>query len=247
MTAGLLVLVVLGSAAGGFVNGISGFAFSMVAMSVWAWSLDPRLIAPLVVFGALVAQLLSLGQVWRRSHWPLLLPFLLGGAAGVPLGVALLGAIDARLFRLVVGIVLTAYPSLLLFVRRPRPVTRGGAPADAAVGFIGGVMGGLAGLTGPVPVLWCSLRGWDRDTQRSVFQGYSTTMLGLTLAVYLGRGALGADELPIFALMLPAILLPAWAGVRLYRRVDDVQFRRLVLVLLALSGATLVLGAVLAR
>jgi uncharacterized membrane protein YfcA len=171
-------------------------------------------------------------------------PFLVGGVAGVPLGVALLGAIDARLFRLLAGIVLLAYSSLLLLVR-PRPVTRGGAPADAAVGFVGGVMGGLAGLTGPVPVLWCSLRGWDRDTQRGVFQGYSTTMLGLTLVVYFARGALGADELRIFALMVPAILLPAWGGVRLYRRIADTQFRRLVLVLLALSGAALVLGAAL--
>jgi uncharacterized membrane protein YfcA len=246
VTAGLLALVALGSATGGFVNGISGFAFSMVAMSVWAWSLDPRLIAPMVVFGALVAQLLSLTQVWRASHWRLLVPFLIGGVIGVPLGVALLSAIDARLFRLLAGIVLVAYSSLLLLVRRPRPVTRGGAPADAAVGFVGGVMGGLAGLTGPVPVLWCSLRGWDRDTQRGVFQGYSTTMLGLTLVVYFARGTLGADELRIFALMMPAILLPAWAGVRLYRRINDVQFRRLVLVLLALSGAALILGAALA-
>jgi uncharacterized membrane protein YfcA len=70
-------------------------------------------------------------------------------------------------------------------------------------------------------------------------------MLGLTLVVYFARGALGADELRIFALMVPAILLPAWAGVRLYRRIADAQFRRLVLVLLALSGAALVLGAAL--
>jgi uncharacterized membrane protein YfcA len=72
-------------------------------------------------------------------------------------------------------------------------------------------------------------------------------MLGLTLLVYVARGTIGVGELGLFALMLPAILLPAWAGVRLYRRIDDVQFRRLVLVLLAGSGVALVLGAALER
>jgi uncharacterized membrane protein YfcA len=247
MTGGLLVAVVAGSAAAGFVSGASGFAFSMVAMSVWAWSLEPRLVAPMVVFGALVAQLLSLAYVWRGAHWRLLLPLLLGGVAGVPLGAELLAMIDARLFRIAVGSVMVAYPSLLLLVRRPRPVTRGGAAADAAIGFVGGAMGGLAGLTGPVPILWCSLRGWSRDTQRGVFQGYSTAMQALTLAVYAWRGALTPETGWIFAVMVPAIVLPAWAGVQLYRRIDEVQFRRLVLVLLVLSGMALIAGAVKGR
>jgi uncharacterized membrane protein YfcA len=170
MTLGLIVAVLAGAAAGAFVSGISGFAFGMVALTVWAWALDPRLISPLIVFGSLVAQLTALGALRRGVDRRRLLPFLVGGAAGVPAGVWLLDTIDLRLFRVVTGVVLTVYGAGSLLARELPAVTRGGRLADGAIGLIGGVMGGLAGLSGPVPVLWCTLRRWDRDVQRAVFQ-----------------------------------------------------------------------------
>ncbi len=105
-------------------------------------------------------------------------------------------------------------------------------------------MGGLAGLNGPVPVLWCSLRGWEREVQRGVFQTYAVVTQSLTLASYALDGTVTRAMLPIFALMLPIILLSTWLGVQLYRRISERQFRRIVLLLLLLSGATLLVGSV---
>jgi len=42
-----------------------------------------------------------------------------------------------------------------------------------------------------------------------------------------------------FGLMLPAVLLPAWLGARLYKRIDERLFKRIVLFLLLLSGVLL--------
>jgi hypothetical protein len=41
----VLWVVALGAVAAGFVQGLSGFGFGMVAMSFWAWTLEPRLAA----------------------------------------------------------------------------------------------------------------------------------------------------------------------------------------------------------
>ncbi len=54
----LYVLVAAGAMAAGFVQGLSGFGFGMVAMSFWAWTIDPKLAAAMVVFGSLTGQLL---------------------------------------------------------------------------------------------------------------------------------------------------------------------------------------------
>ena len=57
-----------GAAVAGFVQGLSGFAFSMVSMAIWAWVLEPRLAAVLTVFGALVGQVtgaLSVRQAYQ--------------------------------------------------------------------------------------------------------------------------------------------------------------------------------------
>ena len=45
----VLLIVALGAVAAGFVQGLSGFGFGMVAMSFWAWALEPRLAALLAV------------------------------------------------------------------------------------------------------------------------------------------------------------------------------------------------------
>ncbi|PZX25960.1 conserved hypothetical protein [Cupriavidus phytorum] len=38
--------------------------------------------------------------------------------------------------------------------------------AGGVMGGIGGVMGGIGGFTGLIPMLRCTLRGFDKDEQR---------------------------------------------------------------------------------
>ena len=56
----LTYYVLLGALVAGFVQGLSGFAFGLVAMAFWVWAVAPQLAGPLVVFGSLIGQLLLL-------------------------------------------------------------------------------------------------------------------------------------------------------------------------------------------
>jgi uncharacterized membrane protein YfcA len=94
----LYLIVALGAVVAGFVQGLSGFAFGLVAMSFWAWTVDPRLAAVLATFGALTGQVIAAVTVRRGFDRALLLPFVLGGLVGVPLGVWLLPRLDVPLF-----------------------------------------------------------------------------------------------------------------------------------------------------
>jgi uncharacterized protein len=235
--------VAVGAAAGGFVQGLSGFAFGLVALGFWAWFVDPAVAGPMVVFGSLLGQSLSFATVRRGFDARRLLPFVLGGVFGIPAGVALLHHIDPQGFKLAVGVILMVWcPFALLSGEMPR-VTWGGWPADAAVGWLGGMMGGLGGLTGPAPTLWCSLRGWDRDSQRAIFQSFNFTMQGVTIAVYVATGTITAKTLPMFAVEAPAMLLPTLLGAQLYRRFSEAGFRRMILLLLTASGVILVVSS----
>jgi hypothetical protein len=126
-------------------------------------------------------------------------------------------------------------------------VTGGGKWADAGAGWVGGIMGGLGGLTGPAPTLWCALRGWSRDTQRAVFQSFNLVMQTVTMAAYVATGTIDAAAVWMFAIVAPAMLVPTLIGARLYQRFSDAGFRRLVLWLLTASGAMLVLSSLLLR
>ena len=236
----MLLVIVLGAALAGFVQGLSGSNFGLVAMAVWAWALEPTLTGPLVVCGSLVGQVLAAGTLRRGLKREHLLPMLLGGLAGVPLGVLLLHAIDPLLFRLLVGCLLALWCPLMLFASDLPHLRRGGRLADAGAGVVGGLMGGLGGLTGPAPALWAVLKGWDRDTQRSVIQGFNLGMQLLTMLTYLVSGTVTAEALGLFPLVALTVLLPTLAGVRMYRRFSDVAFRKVVLGLLAIAGVLLI-------
>lgn len=243
MTA-LTFYVLLGALAAGFVQGLSGFAFGLVAMTVWVWVIAPQLAGPLVVFGSLVGQVLSLGTLRRSFDGRRLLPFVLGGCIGTPIGVWLLHYIDPDGFRLFVGLILVAYCPLMLFVGAAPRITAGGRIADSGIGLIGGVMGGLGGLNGPVPTLWCSLRGWSRDEQRAVFQTFSLCMQALALTIYATSGLITREALWLFAVVAPAMIVPTLLGVRLYARFSEARFRQLILVLLSVSGVVLLIASV---
>ncbi|MCG2606244.1 MAG: sulfite exporter TauE/SafE family protein, partial [Achromobacter sp.] len=207
-------IVAIGAAAAGFVQGLSGFAFGMVAMSFWAWVLDPRLAAALAVFGALTGQLLAVFSVRRGFNWPLLWPFLLGGLAGIPLGVLILPHLDMDWFKAVLGALLALWcPVMLVAQRLPR--IGGNRWGDGAVGLVGGVLGGIGGFAGSVPTLWCTLRGFNKDTQRAVIQNFNLSMLSVTMAIYLATGIVTRDMAPMFAVVAPAMLIPTLLGTRL--------------------------------
>ncbi|HVR54004.1 MAG TPA: sulfite exporter TauE/SafE family protein [Pseudorhodoferax sp.] len=238
--------VALGAAVAGFVQGLSGFAFGMVAMSFWAWSLEPRLAAVLAVFGALTGQVIAALSVRRGFDARRLWPFVCGGLLGVPLGVLLLPRLDADAFKAVLGLLLVLWcPAMLLAKDLPR-ITRGGRLADGAVGLAGGVMGGIGGFTGTLPTLWCTLRGFDKDAQRAVVQNFNLSMLAVTMASYLATGVVTRAMLPLFAIVAPAMLVPTLLGARLYTGISEARFRQIVLGLLTVSGLVL-LGSALPR
>jgi uncharacterized membrane protein YfcA len=240
-----VLIVVLGAVAAGFVQGLSGFAFGLVAMGIWAWSLDPVLAGPLVVFGSFIGQSLAMGSMWRMMNLWRAFPFVLGGIVGVPLGVLLLRYINPTAFKAGVGLLLVVWCPLMLFASDLPRVQWGGRWADTGIGWIGGIMSGLGGLSGPAPILWATLRGWDRHAQRGVFQVFNISMQFVTLSVYIVSGTIPRAAWPLFAVIVSAMLIPTIVGFRLYRHVSDLMFRRVVLGLLTVSGVVLIATSLL--
>ena len=64
----------------------------------------------------------------------------------------------------------------------------------------------------------------------------------LMSALWIGaRGAITPDTIKLFLIGLPALLAGTWLGLKLFGRLDEAAFRKVVLVLLLASGVVLVL------
>jgi uncharacterized protein len=235
-----LPIFLLATFAGALVAGLSGFAFGVVAASIWLYILNPLQTATLIIAFGLIVQGYSVWKLHRALDWKKLWPFLAGAAFGVPVGVSILTWANPAHVRVGVGALLVLYSLYALFRPTINPVTAGGAVADTGVGFLNGVAGGITGLAGILVTIWCGLRRWPKDVQRAVFQPVAVATFVMS-ALWIGaKGAITVDTIKLFLIGLPALFAGTWLGLKLFGRLNEDAFRKVVLVLVLASGAMLI-------
>jgi uncharacterized membrane protein YfcA len=240
---GVLAFVLAGAFIGGFVNGLTGFGTGLTALPFWLQAIEPVVAAQLVSAASVIGHAATLPVISHAIDWRRLAPMLIAGLIGVPIGTWLLPWISLAAFKLAVGLVLIAYCTFMLLAAGRLRMVGGERKAEAAIGFAGGILGGMAGLSGPVPTVWGALKGWPKEQRRVFLQVFNTTILSAMLAASLVQGLIGPPFLVALVVAVPGTLIGSYAGSLLYRRMDDRRFDRIVLVLLLVSGLGLVWSA----
>jgi uncharacterized membrane protein YfcA len=234
-----LILFLVSAFVGGITTGLAGFAMGLVVSGVWLHVLTPVQTTALIVGYGLFVQAHGVWTFRRAMDLRRVIPLVVGGALGVPLGILLLSHLDPFYVRRAVGVLLIAYSIYGMMQPKLKPVPAS-RPADGAVGFVNGILGGMTGLAGPILVIWCQLSGVPRHAQRAIFQPVILAAFVMT-AIGLGiERALTLDVAILFALGLVPVAAGIWLGVHLYGRLDEAGFRRVILLLLFLSGIVLV-------
>ncbi|MBI3436651.1 MAG: sulfite exporter TauE/SafE family protein [Proteobacteria bacterium] len=237
-----LAVFLLGTFAAAFVTGLAGFAFGMVAAGIWLHVLTPLQATTLIVAYGLLVQGYAVWKLRKSLNFGRLWPFILGSALGIPAGIAVLKWVPAAHLRTLVGALVVLFS--LYNLRRPKlpEMKRAGRAADGGIGVLNGVVAGSTGLGGILPTIWSGLRGWPKDEQRAVFQPTAVATFLMTIVALGGVGVIEAQTMRLFLIGLPALLAGAWLGWRLYGRLDEASFRKVVLVLLLASGAVLLVA-----
>lgn len=233
-------IVVAGALAGGIVNGMTGFGTAITALGIWVYAIEPAAASSLAIICSVVSQTQTLHLIWRSIQWRRVLTFVLPGVVGVPLGTLILPHIDPTFFKLGLGFFLVVYPGCVLLRRHPMEKTWGGEIADGIVGFGGGVLGGLTGLSGVLPVVWTDVRGWDKEQRRAVLQFFNMAILSLALVSHAASGLVTRKVIFEALIALPGTIGGAWLGAFIYQRLADHSYQRIIMLLLLISGATLI-------
>jgi hypothetical protein len=233
----------------GVMSGLSGFGFSAVGAATLLF-IPPVTEAPLLQSLSTGNQLLSLERLradmpgswrafWAGPGWPIV-----GGMPGAYVGIWMLAHLPARQLMTVFGSVLVLYCLYSLF-RRSGARLRGfdGPITGAIVGFIGGAFGGFTAFPGAAVVVWAGLRDLPKVQSRAIVQPYiiMSQVFSLGLIALRQPQWLTGHYLPLLVWTLPVVLPGTFCGVTLYRRISDVNFRRISFILLGLSGAALLI------
>jgi uncharacterized membrane protein YfcA len=235
----VLGLYLLATFIGGVTTGIAGFAMGLVVSGIWLHILTPMQTAALIVGYALLAQTFSIWKLRHALSWRKVMPFIIGGAVGVPIGTMLLAYTNPAYLRIGIGVLLVLYSVYSLAKPALKPV-QGGIPADTGIGFLNGLLGGMTGLGGIVVTVRVQLRGLPKDVQRAIFQPVilaAQAMAAISLAF---AGAYTNETIKLYLYGVPALSAGVWIGLKLYGKLDEAAFRKVILWLLLLSGLSLV-------
>jgi uncharacterized membrane protein YfcA len=105
---------------GALVSSVAGFAFSAAAGAVLPHTLPPTEAAPLMMACSVAVQSVTLWALRHHMQWKGSLVLILGGVVGIPPAVYLLQNSNIMVFRMVFGVLVTAYAAYMLF----RPTLR---------------------------------------------------------------------------------------------------------------------------
>jgi uncharacterized membrane protein YfcA len=224
---------------GGIVTGLAGFAMGLVVSGIWLHILTPIQTATLIVGYGLLVQAYGIWKLRHALKWRIVAPFIIGGVIGVPVGTILLAYINPAYLRTGVGVLLVLYSTYSLARPHFKPM-HAGVPTEVGIGILNGLLGGLTGLSGLVITIWCQLRGWPKDVQRAIFQPIifaAFVMSAISLGV---AGVVTAETVKLYVFGLPLLFAGLLVGVKLYGHLDDAGFRKVILVLLLVSGLSLI-------
>jgi len=224
---------------GGLTSGLSGFAMGLVVSGVWLHLVTPQQNALLIVLCGLVTQGAGIWRVRHAINWRAIAPYIIGGALGIPVGIALVTTVDPAAIRFGIGVLLLAY-SLYSLIRPAFKPSRANLPADFGVGIVNGLISGLTGLGGVAVTVWCQMRGGKKDELRAIFQPVLFATFVMTTVSFAIAGTFTVETLKLYAFALPALVAGIWSGFGLYGKLDDAAFRKVILVLLLASGVALI-------
>ncbi|WP_316976694.1 sulfite exporter TauE/SafE family protein [Shumkonia mesophila] len=238
----LVVAVVVGAfLAAGTVKGVLGVGLPMIAVPLIAGVTSPaHAIAlasvPVVVSNAWQAFHGGHTKDCARRFWPMLT----GVVVGAVVGVQILATFDQQLVSGILGIVLVVFTGLQAMPRTLALDARGERWLGPPLGLVGGVLGGMSSLFGPLLILYLVALRLPKDVFVAAvallfFVGSLPLFLGLV-----AHGILSPPQIAHSALSSLPVIAGLVIGRRLRRHVPQALFEKALFVVLIVIGLNLV-------
>ncbi len=229
--------------AAAFVKGAVGFGMPMVMVSGLGSFLPAKVALATLIVPTLVTNVAqAFRQGWRPAlrsvvcYWRLIVTIVLFIAASAQLVTVIPQAVLFGLLGVpILAFAVTQLAGWQIGIDASRPER-----AELAVGAVGGFYGGLSGVWGPPVIAYLVARGTEK-TESVRVQGV-VYLIGsiMLLGAHLQSGVLNDATLPLSLVMLVPSALGLLAGFVIQDRLDQALFRRVTLVVLAVSGLNLI-------
>ena len=238
--AGIIVAAVCSLIVAGLLKGVIGIGMPVVALPLLALFIDVKSAAMLLSMPLVLSNLPQALEGGRTGRSLVrLTPVFLGMIPGLWLGVQIMLALDTNVAKAIAGVVLIGVGGVTLLAPKLRLEPRLVLPAGVTFGFLGGLLGGIAAMAGPLVFIFMlakGLHGQAFTKEASLYLVVSSGLLALLLMA--SRQFTWLDVSVSTAAMVP-VALGMYAGQHLRDKIAPETFRKLVLTAVMASGVDL--------
>jgi len=241
---GVVLLAGLIIFGGHFVKGVSGFGSALFAVPLLMFILDVKFIAPVFLLFDFTSGVILVASNYRSVNRRLFLLLLCGLLVGTAIGTWVLLSFGHDLLKRILGLLVIGWALLALF-REQRPInpTRHSrtmpylAPLS---GFLGGALGAMFSVNGPPIIIYLSHVIEEKQVFRATLYGIFFADACYKMVLFTANGLLTGEVLRFALLMTPFLVAGVLAGSWLQTRVNEALFKKIVAVILLVTGAVLV-------
>ena len=235
-----LLILLSGAFLGAFVQGATGFGSGLLINAFWLHIMEPTHAIPLNVVTSLFISGVPIYKLRKKLDFSKLKQFAIFGVIGIPIGMYLLVISDPSKLKFSIGILLVIYALLMLKISS-FSINVNNKSINNLVGFISGVIGGLTALLGIIPVAWFSVQRLPKNTKRGTYEPFIFITSIAAIISFAFAGLYKIEMIFDLLKIIPALLVGSWLGIKIYNKINDDLFRKVVLGLILLSGLLLII------
>jgi len=226
-------------------KGVATFGPGIVLVPLGALIIGSKEIVLVIAFLDLISNASLLKSTKNPIQKSFYLPMLGAMVIGSVVGSVILTLVPTVYFDLLFGLLLLPLGLWMMLARRSNSVIEQNnsipaKPSRTAIWLstLSGCMGGLSGITGPV-LAWRLSRTYNKVDFRSIMVPLLLASALTRVIIYSATGSVSLDVLILVALAIPGLILGLRTGNKIFQRLSQAWFARIIGGLVAISGIKL--------
>lgn len=219
--------------------GMFGFGYTLLAVALLPFFISVKIAVPMIAIQIPFSIGILLYGLRRHLTIRPALPLIVGLILGLPIGVHLLRILSEGAIRKFLGVMILIH---CLWSFRKASATMPMVRSDAwglLAGFLSGIVGGAILAAGPIVLAYLNMRGFAKEKMKATFLLWGMAMAVLIIPFYALSGLLTAQVLHWGLITMPFVVLGIFFGVRIFDRLEQRFFYRLILIFLMVIGVYL--------
>lgn len=216
------------------VQGTAGLGFALISVPVMISFMPPKMAIPILLLLGTCLIIIILYDARKSLNIRKMVPVMIFGVLGTPLGTYILATLDINDFKLFMGAIITAIAFLLLFGFKLK--IRNEKRALLPIGISSGILQGSLTMCGPPVIFFLLNQNINKMEFRANLAAFIFVMnisAGINFAI---SGLINAETFRFTLYLIPAMIMGGLSGIWLARKVNEVIFRKIALIIVALSG-----------